>query len=247
MQRPPTYLSNKKRVPVAQFVILGIMIALLLFGVVLLGLWLTGEDSPTKTLFATETPTPTLTFTPTLTSTPSQTPSETVSPTITTTPTPDKVFEYIIQDGDTVFGLKEKFGLRDDFLCTIAILNPAVNLDAITIGQKLVIPPPGLPCPTPTPIDFSQFARAQKVEYVVQAGDTISSIASKFNTTQEDILNENELEATDTIFVGQVLEIRVNMVTPTNTLAPTTTPGPTETPTPILFLTPATATLTPTP
>ena len=45
------------------------------------------------------------------------------------------------------------------------------------------------------------------MQYVVQAGDTLSSIAQKFNTTVEAILRSNNITNPDLIFVGQVLVI----------------------------------------
>ena len=73
---------------------------------------------------------------------------------------------------------------------------------------------------------------------MVQSGDTLAAIALKFNSTIEDIMEENEIENANKIFVGQILIVRVNLVTPV----------PTEAVTEELESTPGTiATLTPTP
>ena len=45
------------------------------------------------------------------------------------------------------------------------------------------------------------------MQYVVQAGDTLSSIAQKFGTTVEAIVRANNLADPNLIFVGQVLTI----------------------------------------
>jgi LysM repeat protein len=79
-----------------------------------------------------------------------------------------------------------------------------------------------LPTPTNVPSDV---ASGTKITYIVQSGDTLASIASKFNTTIDDILalNKKVIEDQDNIAVGIELTIRVNLVTPTPTFAPTST------------------------
>jgi LysM repeat protein len=261
MQKPPSNLisSYKKRQQIGPFVIWGAAALLVLFGIVLLALWLTGPDSPATTLFASETPTPTLTFTPTNTSTPTLTPTETPTATVTLTPTASQPFEYVVQQGDYLFSIVEKFQLGEDGLMLILLLNPRVPEDQITDatrpgidpktmnifpGQKLTIPNPGMPLPSATPIPLAELSRGAKIEYVVQPGETLEFIASKFLSTVEDILKENNITDRNAIQAYQILVIRVNLVTPTNTSAPTITPG-SVTPTPIPFL--STPTVSPTP
>ena len=55
------------------------------------------------------------------------------------------------------------------------------------------------PSPTPTPTG--------PVSYEVQPGDTLHTIAAKFNVSVVDIVKFNGLEDEDAIFVGQILEI----------------------------------------
>ena len=102
--------------------------------------------------------------------------------------------------------------------------------------------------PTPTEIP-TNMPIGTRINYTVQNGDSLSKIASKFNTTIAYILADNKGKITDqnNLSVGLVLVIRVNMVTPTQTKAPTSTPaglvqGPTHTPTVM-----QTETMTPTP
>jgi len=53
----------------------------------------------------------------------------------------------------------------------------------------------------------------------------LAIIASKFNTTYEDVLaqNEEKIEDENNIPVGLILTIRAYIVTPTPTFAPTST------------------------
>ena len=69
----------------------------ILGGIALLIFWLAGPSKPINALFATDTPTPTMTFTPTNTSTPTETP--TITPTYTITPlvTSSTPFNYTVQ------------------------------------------------------------------------------------------------------------------------------------------------------
>ncbi len=48
---------------------------------------------------------------------------------------------YIVQPGDTVSGIAEKFGLR---WVDIGAYNKLENIDLITVGQQLIIPARGV-------------------------------------------------------------------------------------------------------
>ncbi|MBP6176805.1 MAG: LysM peptidoglycan-binding domain-containing protein [Anaerolineales bacterium] len=209
---------------------------LVLGGIILLIAWLAGPSKPINALFATETPTPTLTFTPTSTSTPTATATVTETPTITVTPTFSTSFNYTVQDGDYLALIVEKYNLGDDGVAWILLLNPyggvsdsglPIGVDPATQniipGQVLLLPAPGAPLPTSTPIPLD-IAAGTKLEYIVQSGDTLAGIASLYNSTEEAIIEENSIADPSKIFVGQLLIIPVNIVTATPTRPPTSTP-----------------------
>jgi len=93
------------------------------------------------------------------------------------------------------------------------------------------------PLPTPT---------LELVEYIVQAGDTLGTIAAQFEISVADIIYVNNLENPDVLSVGQVLDIPIGgLVIPTETIFPptivasptprtTATPGPSPTASPTL-------------
>lgn len=139
------------------------------------------------------------------------------------TPTASGPFVYTVVEGDTLFGIAERFGV--DLLILIAInnLNPDQPID---LGDELTIPGPDTELPTSTPVPLS-VRRGTIVVYVVQTGDTLALIATKLNSTMEAIIEENEIENPNDIFVGQQLNVPVNLVTP----IPTDTPAPQITPT----------------
>lgn len=193
---------------------------------------------------STETPTPTATFTATATFTPTQTPTETPTPlpptetpTATATETPSGPSIYVVQEDDTLIGIAAKFNISLELLLA---LNPQLTASSvIKVGDQIIIPAPDTQLPTPTPIG-SDVLPGTVIEYTVVTGDMLSAIAERFNSTVEDILLQNpDIENANDIVPGQIIKIRVNIVTPT----PTATVG---TVFPTVVLVP-TATLTPTP
>lgn len=222
-------LKYKKRQQTTPYLILGGIILLLIIGLILLLVWLiptvSGGGKPLAGLFASKTPTATSTFTPTATvpsPTPTITPTETMTPTITETPTPNAPQSYKVQAGDNCWDIAAKFNV--DLLTLLAINNFAAGTCPITEGQIIIIPAPGQSLPTATPVP-SDLPKGTKINYTVQSGDSLDSIASKFNSTVEAILAANKSVITDKnkIEVGMILVIPVNLVTPTATLAPTST------------------------
>ena len=227
---------RKRRRQNQAFIVWGGAALLIMVGIILLVIWLTGPSKPLNALFATETPTPTLTYTPTLTNTPTMTSTVTETPTVTFTPTPSQPFTYVVQEGDYLAAIVEKFNLGDDGITWILLLNPyqGINQESglpigidennnIVPGMVLLLPEPGRPLPTATPLP-TDLARGTKLTYTIQAGDTLAGIASLFNSTVDDIITENELDDPNAIFVGQQLVIPANMVTATATRPPTSTP-----------------------
>jgi LysM repeat protein len=160
--------------------------------------------------------------TPVISPTASLIPTETLAPTSTVSPTPAGPFEYEVQEFDTCDGIAEKYGA--DLQTLMAINNFEGGICLIYPGQRITVPAPGqkLPTPTPVPADVTSGTR---IEYTVQAGDSIASIASQFNSTIEDILsiNKDKIDDENNIPVGIKLVVRVNLVTPTPTYAPTST------------------------
>lgn len=201
-------------------------IALIVIALIVLAVWLFGsENKPLSGLFATDTPTATLTFTPTSTTTPTLTPTLTLTPTITITPSPTGPVAYIIQEGDTLQGIAEKFNLGADGVLLILESNSKImeNNGIYYVGDTLSIPPVGTILKTATPLP-ANLGRGAKIEYQVQPGDTLAGIAAKFNSKEEDIITLNKIENANALQSGQTLQIPVNLVTATATLPSTSTP-----------------------
>ena len=225
---------------------------LVIAGAAILIFWLLGSNAPSISFFPTQTSTPTETSTPTATATqtasPTATATETTTPTVTLTPTISGPFTYQVAEGDTLWDIALRFNVDLVLLITINNLDP--TNPNIQPGDQLTIPGPDTALPTSTSLPENMPA-GSRIDYTVQLGDTVGSIALQFNSTIEDILEQNDIENENEIFPGQVLIVRVNLVTP---IPSNTAPPPTETPgpgTPSATAAPATeavtATLTPTP
>jgi uncharacterized protein YkwD len=202
-------------------------IGLVVLGFVLLVVWLTRPGQPLGQYFATDTPTATLTFTPTNTSTATATATITETPTITVTSTPSEPFDYVIQEGDSLDALAQRFNLGSDGILLIYYQNQALmeqNGGIIKVGDTIKIPLPGTVLPTSTPIP-PNLGRGTKVEYRVLPGDTLAGIAVRFNSLADEIIKENpDITDANALQAGQVLQIPVNLVTATATLPATSTP-----------------------
>ena len=241
--------AHRKRQQMRQSTPMAIMIGaaiLLIAGAAALIFWLLGENSPLKDA----TPTPTVTFTPTASAT--RTPIPTYTPTITSTapptdtpsptitPTPSGPFEYTVQQNDTLSGIATRFGTN---IPTLLVLNPSILPPAynIYVGDKILVPPPNMQLPTATPVS-TNVPPGTIITYMVMPGDSVSSIATKFNSTEAAIVKENKLANPNDIKAGDILKIPVNIATP----VPTATVG-TVYPTVIVPTNtqPATATATP--
>ncbi|OPJ56283.1 LysM peptidoglycan-binding domain-containing protein [Alkalithermobacter paradoxus] len=97
---------------------------------------------------------------------------------------------YTVKSGDTLWRISQAHNV------TVDAIKSANNLrsDIINIGQTLIIP-------TNTPKNNSV------TTYVVQPGDSISSISSKFNVSSQDILRFNYMNPGEWLDAGQTIYI----------------------------------------
>jgi len=223
--------------------IFGIAALFLIVGSGILIFWLTNPKTPSISLFKpSETATATSTVTTTSTSLPTHTPTDTSTPeptltsTVTETPTPSMPFVYKVQEDDLGLSMiAEKFNTTIDL---ILALNPAIDPKTLIIyvGQEIIIPAPDTTLPTATPIPPGWIGT---IDYIVQKGDTLYSIAEKFNSTVESILalNKDKIKDANDVPYGLLIKVKVNIVTPRptptqGTVYPTAPVPATNTPTP---------------
>jgi LysM repeat protein len=127
---------------------------------------------------------------PAVTETPLPTPEDTPEPTTIT---------YEVRPGDTLSTIADKFGTEIQRIREMNLL----TTDALQVGQVLRMPyvpgvttPEGIPTPT-----------AEPFQYTVQQGDTLLSIALRFDTSLNQIMNMNGLRDEHSLNVGQILVI----------------------------------------
>ena len=109
---------------------------------------------------------------------------------------------YIVQSGDTLYSIANKYGMTVDELKALNNLTS----NTLSIGQKLVV---------------SEGNAATLDTYTVKAGDTLYSIANKYGLTVNELKQLNQLTS-DVLSIGQVLNVS-NSSTPTTPTNPSNT------------------------
>ena len=104
----------------------------------------------------------------------------------------DETQTYIVKSGDTLYSIASKYGISVNTLKNYNNLTTNV----LSIGQKLNIPA------------TSEKPSSNYLDYVVKKGDSLYSIASKYNTSVSDIMKINNLN-TSLLNIGMVLKIPV--------------------------------------
>jgi LysM repeat protein len=168
----------------------------------------------------------TLTMTITTTATVTITPTPTATATIEPTFTPLPPVEYTVASGDTCSSIAGRFKVS---INSIILSNNLPASCILSIGTKLKIPQP---TPTASPQPSATLSKAQstdtscqKVDYVVQANDTLSKIAGNYAVPIAAIRSYNGLP-NDTVYEGQKLSIPLCERAATPGATPTATPPP---------------------
>jgi len=223
-QNPQNLLDSYRKKRQILPIFLAVMAALMvIIGIVIIVLWISGGGINFNLFGKKPTATSDMPPTPVLSPTPSLEPTTSPTPTVTISPTPSGPTEYEVQEAETCYGIAEKFNV--DFETLLAINNFPDGTCPIIPGQKIKVPAPGQTLPTATALPPDTPA-GTRITYKVQANDSLASIASKFNTTLEDLqtLNKEKLgDDLNNLAVGLEIIVRVNIVTPTPTFAPTST------------------------
>ncbi|MCB0212367.1 MAG: LysM peptidoglycan-binding domain-containing M23 family metallopeptidase [Anaerolineae bacterium] len=118
-------------------------------------------------------------------------------------------FVYNVQPGDTLIFIALKYNLN---LADIALANRLQNPGLIVPGQQLILPG----------IAASPNQKASTVigeqTHKVQPGETISSIASLYYASADDVIALNKLPDPDLLQVGQLLKVPVIQPPPSDPL-----------------------------
>jgi LysM repeat protein len=144
--------------------------------------------SPTPLPTMTATTVAGATVTPAVGATPTTGPTPTTAVGPTATPTSGTEFEYVVETGDTLWGLALRFGTTVEAIRT----RNRLASDIIYKGTKLIIP---------------GAQGGEKVTHVVQPGENLFRIALKYGTTVEAIAAANNIINPSFVYVGQELVI----------------------------------------
>ena len=106
---------------------------------------------------------------------------------------------YIVEKGDTLYEIASIYGI------SVKELKDLNNLTSnnIYVGQQLVVPAKDINTPETLP------PQENYIEYIVRKGDSLWSIAKKFNVTVPKIIEENNL-ITINLQIGDKLKIPKN-------------------------------------
>lgn len=105
---------------------------------------------------------------------------------------PEDYLIYKVKKGDSLWDIAKEYNTT---VVTLKKINNLSN-DKLTINQQLFIPKS----------DNSSVKNTGEINYVVQKGDNLWTIANKYDITINDIKNLNNLK-TNTLQIGQVLKI----------------------------------------
>lgn len=105
-------------------------------------------------------------------------------------------FLYTIRAGDTYFSIAQRFGT---VVPALVAANPGVDPNRLAIGQQICVPStiPG-PTPQPTPCPGGR-------SYTIVPGDTLFSLAQRFNTTVQAIIAANPGIDPNSLQVGRII------------------------------------------
>ena len=128
-----------------------------------------------------------------------------VQPTPAPTPMPSTT-EYAVVAGDTLGGIAARFDITVDEILEV---NDITVDTVLNVGDIVIVPVPP-PSVTTEVIETDEGTETVSLTaYTVVAGDTLGTIAARFETTIDEILEANDLTADVTLEVGQMLNIPV--------------------------------------
>lgn len=112
---------------------------------------------------------------------------------------------YTVKGGDTLSRIAGQFNTTVNKLAT---LNDIHNVNRIYVGQRLLVRQPAeQQHQQTTPKRTENNTTTNSNTYTVKSGDTLSGIASKFNTTYTQLAQLNHISNPNVIHVGQVLTL----------------------------------------
>ena len=101
-----------------------------------------------------------------------------------------EVITYTVERGDTLSRIAARYNTT---VSELVRLNDITNPDLIYVGEVLRV--------------RGNVPSNQLTNYTVRAGDTLSRIAARYNTTVSELVRLNDIKNPDLIYVGEVLRV----------------------------------------
>ena len=114
---------------------------------------------------------------------------------------------HVIEKGDTLYSLGRKYGVSVEEICAY---NGITDSSKIKLGQKIKIPSINNDNNEATQAQDTKSAETPApsyTEYPVKPGDTLFSIARKYDTSVDEIRQANGMSASSTLKSGKILKI----------------------------------------
>lgn len=109
---------------------------------------------------------------------------------------------YTVKSGDTLWGISQTCGVSVN---DIKAWNN-LSSDLLHIGQTLIINNNAAPAASSTTVTPAPAAPAADAIYIVQAGDTLWTIAARYGVTVEQLMQANQLSS-EALYIGNRLII----------------------------------------
>lgn len=108
-------------------------------------------------------------------------------------PTNSNVTRYVVQRGNTLWGISREFGTTVD---DIATLNNIVNPNLIFPGEDLVIP-----------TSDNEVRVPKYIIYTIKWGDTLNAISARYNVPVRTLVELNDIQNPNLIYAGDKIRI----------------------------------------
>ena len=113
---------------------------------------------------------------------------------------------HVIEKGDTLYSLGRKYGVSVEEICAY---NNITDSSKIKLGQKIKIPSINTNITQVQDSKPAETSAPAYTEYPVKPGDTLFSIAKKYDTSVDEIRQANGMSASSTLKSGKILKIPV--------------------------------------
>jgi len=119
---------------------------------------------------------------------------------------------HIVKKGDTLQQIARLYRVE---LEPILELNRLEKKSRLSVGTNLLIPLPkereskSVPPASKPSVEKGRPSGSEEITYIIKKGDTLSSIAAKYNISVSEIRNWNNLNTTDRIYPSDRLKLKV--------------------------------------